>query len=129
MDSESIQYENTEVHSNGILSASKIEKLTALWALGESALGGILHALRFPLRGMIISSVAIIIISMIARFSNKRGQILKSTVLVILIKGVISPHTPLTAYLAVFLQGSLGELFFFTKKFKLLSGIRSIFYP
>ncbi|UCH65858.1 MAG: hypothetical protein JSW63_01615, partial [Ignavibacterium sp.] len=121
MHNEILQYEKAEVYSNPILSASKIEKLTALWALSESALGGILHALRFPLRGMFISSVAIIIISMIARFSDKRWQIIKSTILVILIKALISPHTPLTAYLAVFLQGLLGELFFFTKKFKILS--------
>jgi len=115
--------EEAEVHQNPLLSSSKVEKITALWALSESALGGILHALKFPFRGMIISSVAIILISMIARFSDKRGQIVKSTILVILIKAAISPHSPLTAYLAVFLQGLLGELFFFTKKFKMLSAL------
>ncbi|MCJ7555105.1 MAG: hypothetical protein MUO34_14625, partial [Ignavibacteriaceae bacterium] len=103
--------------------SSRVEKLTALWALSESALGGILHAFKFPFRGMIISSVAVILISMIAKFSDKRGQILKSTFLVIIIKAVISPHSPITAYLAVFLQGLLGELFFLTKKIKFISAI------
>jgi hypothetical protein len=120
---EIIRNEDVEVYQNLLLSSSKVEKITALWALSESALGGVLHALKFPFRGMIISSVAIILISMIARFSDKRGQIIKSTILVILIKAAISPHSPLTAYLAVFLQGLLGELFFITKKFKMLSSL------
>ena len=103
--------------------SSKAEKLTALWALSEAALGGVLHAFKFPFRGMIISSVAVILISMIAKFSDKRGQILKSTFLVIIIKAVISPYSPITAYLAVFIQGLLGELFFLTKKFKFISAL------
>jgi hypothetical protein len=123
LQTEAIRTEEAEVHQNPLLSSSKVGKITALWALSESALGGILHALKFPFRGMIISSVAIILISMIARFSDKRGQIVKSTILVILIKAVISPHSPLTAYLAVFMQGLLGELLFITKKFKLLSSL------
>jgi hypothetical protein len=129
LQTEAIRIEEAEVQQNPPLSSSKVGKITALWALSESALGRILHALKFPFRGMIISSVAIILISiiilisMIARFSDKRGQIIKSTILVILIKAAISPHSPLTAYLSVFLQGLLGELFFFTKKFKMLSSL------
>lgn len=98
-------------------------RLTALWGLSESALGGVLHAFKMPFRGMVISSIAIIIISLIANFSAKRGQIIRSTFIVILIKAFVSPHTPLTAYFSVFMQGLLGELLFFTRKFKLLSSL------
>jgi hypothetical protein len=72
---------------------------------------------------MIISSAAVIIICLIAHFSQKKGEILKATILVLIIKGVISPHTPFAAYLAVFLQGLLGEILFFNKRFYLLSCI------
>ena len=94
-----------------------ITRLTALWALSESILGGLLHAAHVPFRGMIISSAAVIIICLIAHFSEKRGEILKATIIVLLIKAAISPHTPVAAYAAVFLQGILGEIFFFKKRF------------
>ena len=48
----------------------------------------------------------------IALQNNERGQILKATILVIILKALLSPHTPVTAYFAVLLQGLLGELFF-----------------
>ena len=100
-----------------------VKRLTALWAFSEAALGGILHAFRIPFRGVFIGGSAAILISLIYYFSNKRGTIIKSTLLVILIKGVVSPHTPLTAYLAVFLQGLIGEIIFFNKKFFKLSAL------
>jgi ABC-type thiamin/hydroxymethylpyrimidine transport system permease subunit len=100
-----------------------VTRITAAWGLSESALGGVLHAFRLPLRGMIISSIAVILISLIARFSEKPGRILRSTLIVVMIKALISPHTPLQAYLSVFLQGVLGEFLFLTRKFRLLSSL------
>ena len=94
-----------------------IFKITALWAFSESAFGGILHALTIPLRGIFISSAAVLFISLIALFSKSSKEILKSTLIVILIKALVSPHTPLTAYLAVSIQGLLGYLLFITKYF------------
>ncbi|QQS38053.1 MAG: hypothetical protein IPM56_08995 [Ignavibacteriales bacterium] len=90
-------------------------KLTALWGFSEAALGGLLHGLKLPFRGMFVASAAIIFITLIAHYSDKKGTILKSTLIVIIIKGVVSPHTPVTAYLAVFLQGLFGELFFYSR--------------
>ena len=43
--------------------------------------------------------------------------------MVILVKGMVSPHTPLTAYFAVFLQGSMGQVLFLNKKFFKLSAL------
>lgn len=102
------------------LGLSKEEKLTALWALSESALGGLLHAFKLPFRGMIISSVAIVIIGMMARIINKPGKILKSALVVVFIKVAINPHTPIMAYLSVLIQGLLGEVFFFTSRFRFI---------
>ncbi|MGB5288359.1 MAG: hypothetical protein WBN42_07680, partial [Ignavibacteriaceae bacterium] len=68
-----------------------ILKITALWAFSESAFGGILHALTIPLRGLFISSAAVLFISLIALFAKSNKDILKATIIVILIKAVVSP--------------------------------------
>lgn len=91
---------------------SPIQRLTALWALSEAALGGVLHAFRVPFTGLVMGSVAVVLISMIAHFSDKKGVIIKATLIVLIAKGAVSPHTPVTAYAAVFLQGVLGETAF-----------------
>lgn len=99
------------------ISRLQMDKLTAMWALSESTLGGILHAIRFPFRGIVISSAAVILICTIALFGSNRGRIFKACVTVIGAKAAISPHTPLTAHFSVFIQGLLGELFFLSRKF------------
>ncbi len=107
-------------------------KLTALWAFSESAFGGILHALTIPLRGLFINAAAVLFISLIALFSKSSKEILKSTLIVILIKALVSPHSPLTAYFAVSLQGLLGYLLFYSNKFyhtsALFLGILTLFF-
>ena len=107
-------------------------KITALWAFSESALGGILHALAIPLRGIFINAAAVMFISLIALFSKDNKEILKSTLIVILIKALVSPHSPLTAYFAVSVQGIVGYLLFINKKFfrisALLLGIITLFF-
>jgi hypothetical protein len=113
--------ENTLFHSDINENRISILKITALWAFSESAFGGILHALAIPLRGLFISSAAVLFICLIALFSKNSKDILKSTLIVIMIKAVVSPYSPLAAYLAVSLQGILGFLFLSTKKFYKLS--------
>lgn len=98
-------------------------KITAIWAFSESAFGGILHALTIPLRGLFISSAAVLFISLIALFSRDSKDILKATLVVILIKAVVSPHSPLAAYFAVSFQGFLGFILFSTKRFYKLSAL------
>jgi hypothetical protein len=88
-----------------------------LWAFSEAAFGGVLHALNVPLRGIFISGAAVILISLLAFYSVKKDDIIKATITVILIKGLVSPHSPVTAYLAVFLQGALGQILFYYKRF------------
>lgn len=94
-----------------------VSRLTALWALSEAALGGLLHALHLPLTGIIVGSAAIIFITLIAHFSEKSSSILKATLIVLIVKGIVSPHTPPAAYFAVFLQGFLGQLIFYSKDY------------
>ncbi|MBN2707684.1 MAG: hypothetical protein JXR46_01455 [Calditrichaceae bacterium] len=116
-----------------------VQKITALWALNESALGGVLHIFRIPFTGLIVGSVSVLLITLIACFSDKRGIILRSTILVLIVKGMVSPHTPVNAHVAVFLQGVLGEFFFGLFKIRLaafllgfsallLSGLQKILF-
>lgn len=90
-----------------------IAKLTALWGVSESGLGGFLHALKIPFSGLLLGSFAVIIVTFIALHSTKKFKtILQATLLVILIKAIASPHSPFTAYVAVLFQGFIGALFY-----------------
>jgi len=100
-----------------------VVKITALWAFSESAFGGILHALTIPFRGIFINSAAVLFITLIALFSKNKKEILKSTLIVLLIKALVSPYTPLTAYFAVTIQGLIGYLLFLPKNIFKISTI------
>lgn len=109
-----------------------VSRITALWAFSEAAFGGILHALKIPFTGLFIGGSAVIYLTLIAHSTDKKSTLLKSTLIVILIKAMVSPHTPLNAYFAVFLQGLFAYLIFsfvMNKKFAaLLLGILSLTY-
>lgn len=62
---------------------------------------------------MFVGGSAVIFISLIAYFSDSRKVILESTIKVILVKFVVSPYSPINAYLAVMLQCILGYILFF----------------
>jgi hypothetical protein len=92
-------------------------RITALWAFSEAFLGGILHGFKIPFAGLALSLIAAICMSLLALHDNKRGIILKATLVVIAIKFILSPHTPPMAYVAVLIEGLAGELFFIQRKF------------
>lgn len=85
-----------------------VARLTAVWALAESAMGGILHALKVPLMGLVMAGTAVILISLIARFAERPRDILRATLLVLVIKAVGAPHTNIQGYTAVAFQGLLA---------------------
>ena len=89
-----------------------IMRLTAVWAFVESGLGGILHAFKLPLTGLIIGGTAVVLITLIAHFANKPREILGATLLVLIVKALVSPHSPIGAYVAVSFQGVVGFLFY-----------------
>ncbi len=90
-----------------------IRRLTAIWALNECALGGILHATQIPFKGLIIGGFAVIIISLICVLSpNIKKSIFMSLLIVLSIKFLLSPHTSPTAYFAVAFQGFAGIAIF-----------------
>lgn len=92
-------------------------RLIALWVLCEAMLGGMMHAVKIPFTGIVVSSAAVICISLIAYYVPVKGAILKATIIVAIFKLMLSPHTPPTAYFAVFFQGLMGQILFFNLRF------------
>jgi len=86
-------------------------------------LGGVLHAFRLPFAGLFISSCAVIFISLIGFYSESKKSILKSMMIVLLVKLAVSPHTPPLAYLAVSMQGVVGFFLFYSKRLYKFSAI------
>ncbi len=90
-----------------------LQRLTALWAFTESGLGGILHAFKIPFTGLVVGGMAVLLIVLIAHFAvGKYKQIIQSMLIVLLVKAIVSPHTPFPAYIAVSFQGLLGYSLF-----------------
>ncbi|WP_397364669.1 hypothetical protein [Olleya sp. R77988] len=92
---------------------SIIDKLTALWALNESGLGGFLHVFNSPFTGLIVGGIAILLISLIAYYAENKWQtILKALVIILIIKMAVSPYSPFTAYISVSFQAVFGAFLF-----------------
>jgi hypothetical protein len=90
-----------------------IMRLTALWALSESGLGGAMHAFKIPFTGFFLGGFAILIVCLLAFHSTHKWKaIIQATLLVILIKATASPQSPPMAYVAVAFQGLIGAVFF-----------------
>jgi hypothetical protein len=106
-----------------ITRAVAVKRITALWALSETTLGGILHALHIPITGIFVGGIAIIFITLIAYFSEHNVSIIKATIIVLIVKGIVSPYTPIAAYISVLLQGMLGQFLFANKKHLSLSAL------
>ena len=88
-------------------------RLTALWALSEAGMGGVMHLFSLPFTGVIVGGSAVLIITLIASMTDKPLIVIpRALLLVLIIKGMISPHSPITAYLAVSFQGLTGALLF-----------------
>lgn len=95
------------------LQQKNVMSLTALWALSESGLGGIMHAFKIPFTGFFLGGFAIVIITLLAGIAHKKAKtILQATILVALVKAAASPHSPPMAYIAVGFQGLIGALFY-----------------
>lgn len=94
---------------NGIDNKIAIERLTALWALNECGLGGLMHAFKIPFSGILVGGISVLLITVIALFSTKIwATLLKALTIVLLVKAGVSPYTPIPAYFAVSFQAFLG---------------------
>ncbi|HPV47930.1 MAG TPA: hypothetical protein PLD40_10165 [Kiritimatiellia bacterium] len=97
----------------GLDRAQAVERLTALWALNEAGLGGLIHALRVPFTGVVVGSTAVVLITLIVFFAEHKARaLIKAMTVVLLVKAAASPHTPLPAYISVAFQGVAAALVF-----------------
>ena len=105
-----------------------ITRLTALWALNESGLGGLLFGLGLPVTGFLVGGFAVILIGLIAWYSNRSYKdILQAMFLVLMVKAAVSPHSPPPAYLAVLFQGFAGALVYSSiRSFKIASIVLAV---
>jgi len=109
------------MHQAALNISSIYYRLIALWVLCEAMLGGIIHGFKLPISGLFVGGAAVIIISLIGYYVPTKGSIIKATIIVAVFKMMLSPHSPLPAYIAVFFQGLLGELLFINKRWFKLS--------
>ncbi|MFN8281084.1 MAG: hypothetical protein U0V49_12470 [Saprospiraceae bacterium] len=87
------------------VTADVIFRLTALWAMNESGIGGFLHLFHFPFSGIILTGLSVMLVTLICHYGNLDWKVLsRSLILVLIIKLSLSPHTSFTAYLAVSIQ-------------------------
>ena len=96
--------------SASIYESAIFYRITALWVICEAFAGGIMHGLKIPFSGMMVSSLAVFCIILMAWHIPSRTAILKATLIVAIFKLMLSPHSPPTAYIAVFFQGLMGQL-------------------
>lgn len=88
-------------------------QLTALWAFVEVTLGGLLHAIRLPLTGLVVGGSAVAILCVMALKSQHVWKdVIRATGVVLVVKAGASPHSPIPAYLAVSFQGFAAALVF-----------------
>ncbi|HMD01109.1 MAG TPA: hypothetical protein VKH37_13190, partial [Ferruginibacter sp.] len=72
-----------------------------------------MHALQIPFTGLVVGGMSVIMISFIGHLSkNEHKEILKSLLIVLIIKAMVSPYTPFPAYIAVGFQGLMGYSIF-----------------
>lgn len=77
--------------------------------MSESGLGGVMHAFNSSFTGLVLGSIAVILISLIWDLSeNKWKSLLSALTIVLVVKAAVSPHSNLTAYLAVSFQALVG---------------------
>ncbi len=103
-------------------------RLTALWGFSESVIGGFLHAARIPVTGLVLGGFAAIITSLIFYYSRNPRLIVSATLQVLLIKFVMSPHTPFAAYLAVMMEGLFATgIFYLLRSFSVAAVFSCVF--
>lgn len=72
-----------------------------------------MFALKIPLTGFFVGGFAVVLIALIAFYSNRSYRhVMQATILVMLVKALVSPHAPLPAYVAVAFQGFAGAILF-----------------
>ena len=81
-----------------------ISRLILLWILIEIVLGGVLHALKIPLSGLVVGNFAIVCIYLLINSSDHYKGIFRALVIVMTAKWLLSPQASIFSYLAMLIQ-------------------------
>ncbi|MCC3158363.1 hypothetical protein LJ737_14030 [Hymenobacter sp. 15J16-1T3B] len=100
-----------------------LPRLVALWALSEALLGGVLHAFRLPVTGLLVGGAAVVLLTLLGHYRRGPGTVLRALLVVLTIKALLSPHTSPNAYVAVAFQGLLGEVLSWPRALPRLRGL------
>ncbi|HOJ17967.1 MAG: hypothetical protein GX452_01165 [Ignavibacteriales bacterium] len=110
-----IKTENTELIYTALFAG--------LWGVVEVTIGTILHASRIPFRGSLLTIVAIILITTSRFFINYKGSILALCSVAATIKLITLPGFNITPFIAIMMEGIIGEIVFSIMKYNLLSSV------
>ncbi|GAA4373818.1 hypothetical protein [Hymenobacter koreensis] len=100
-----------------------VPRLVALWALSEALLGGVLHALKLPVTGLVVGGAAVVLLRLLGHYARRPGIVLRGMLVVLALKAMLSPQSPPTAYVAVAFQGLIGEWLSWGTSFPRLRGM------
>ncbi len=109
--------------TNNIQQKQLYYRIISLWVIIEAFAGGIMHGIKIPFSGLVISGLAMLCIMLIAFHISDKKAIIKATLIVAVFKFMLSPHSPGTAYIALFFQGCMGQLLFINKKYFSIAAI------
>ena len=88
----------------GLGDPERFSRLTALWALTEVSLGGLMHAMRIPLNGLFVGGTALLCLFLMSRHTKRPIDLIRAFAIVAVVKAVGSPHASPFAYVAMAVQ-------------------------
>jgi hypothetical protein len=85
-------------------------RITAVWAVSEAGLGGVLHAFHAPFKGLVLTCFAVTCISLLAWYNRDKpfSVLVRAWAVVMAVKFAVAPLSPITAYVAVSFQAFFG---------------------
>jgi hypothetical protein len=93
--------QETTTNQKSEVNESLNQALTALWALGEAG-GGLLGMFKLPLSGLIVSSFAVLVVSLLCFYNKSASKpLLKAWLVVIMVKFAFHPLASPLAYFAL----------------------------
>jgi hypothetical protein len=101
-----MQSQSIPTHKHNTINSIVQLRLIYFWAYVEAGLAGLLHALHLPITGFVAGGLSIIVNVLLVHYSDGKMSLLcKALGIVLAIKFMLSPFTPVGAYVAVCFQG------------------------
>jgi hypothetical protein len=96
-----------------------------LWGVIEISIGTLLHASKMPFRGTLLTIIAVVIIIISRSFVNYKGSLVAISSVAAAIKLITLPGFNITPFLAIMIEGIIGEMVFSIFSYSLFSSLIS----